>query len=134
MTQEHVQSQRRRTYGIRFSRLDGVVLCGTFATAAVSWADSIEFCVLLLFVVVHFFLFCNIFRIRRVPELIWAAVFLANCCVWSSFYSWPMLPIGCTQAAITVCILAWEVSRPCYHGIFARALNPSLEHYLSGQS
>ena len=30
---------------------------------------------MIAFVVGHFFLFCNVFRIERKPELIWAAVF-----------------------------------------------------------
>ena len=74
----------------------------------------------LLFPIVlgHFFLFCNVFRVRRKYELIWAFLFIVNAGAWwlcDSFGWWPVLA---TQAPITLFFIAKEVVSPEYHGIF----------------
>jgi len=68
----------RRTWGFRFSVFDAIILGVTAVgtpwlvrkIGAVGWIPA--------FVVLHFFLFCNVFRIRRVPELVWGAVLCAT--------------------------------------------------------
>src|SRR5947207_1687337 len=61
--------------GFRISAFDVVVLAlgaagAIFVGMKIWWAGMI-----IGFVIGHFFLFCNVFRISRRPGLIWAAVF-----------------------------------------------------------
>src|SRR5262245_56032743 len=60
--------------GFRLSKLDiGVLVVGTIL-AVVLWQETWWMGFIVAFVVCHFFLFCNIFRIARPLELIWSAV------------------------------------------------------------
>jgi hypothetical protein len=130
---------RPRTWGFRFSLMDGAVLAlGAVATAAGMLALEgafVDFAALGAFALGHFFLFCNVFRVRREPELIWTAVFILNAA------GWELLGDGLTwrgvvavQTPITLALLLWEIRHPRYHGIFARRLNPRhLDDYLAGR-
>ena len=68
---------RQRAWGFRFSWSDGLTLVCFAGGAAGLWRVHSELWWLLLIVAVHFFLFCNVFRIVRPRELAWAALFLA---------------------------------------------------------
>src|SRR6476646_9700374 len=77
--------------GFQLSVLDVIVLiAGTwgswFMGREVWWAG-----VMVGFVVGHFFLFCNVFRISRASELIWAAavVILSGATIAMGFPGWP---------------------------------------------
>ena len=81
---------QRFTPGFRISLFDVLVLIagmiGAFIVGVqVWWAGMV-----IGFVVGHFFLFCNVFRIGRKPELIWAAVFtfLAGSTVITAIPGW----------------------------------------------
>lgn len=107
------------THGFRFSLTDAlaIVVClfatiwGLKAIGSIAW--------LFPFVLGHFFLFCNIFRIPRTPELIWAGVFIlisAACLIAdvSILHAmWLTLPV-------TIGILLYSIRLPSYHGIFSR--------------
>jgi len=124
-----------RTWGFRFSVLDGVVLL--FAPAsAVLFRDFGPLLTLLpSFLVAHFFLFCNIFRIRRLLELVWAGLFLTNTCAWwPALDPIPWLGVVGVQMPATVAVIALEMRSPRYHGIFASWLNPHLESYLHSEA
>jgi hypothetical protein len=88
--------------------------------------------VLALYVVGHFFLFCNVFRVRRRPELVWAGIFIIVYSTSAVFApnAW-FVPLA-IQAALTVAIIANEVRLPCYHGVVADRINPRLHDYLTG--
>ena len=104
------------THGFRFSITDGlaiiVCLVGTFwgfrELGEVAW--------LFPFVLGHFFLFCNVFRIPRRPELCWAAAFMtlaAGCLIAdvSILHAlWLVMPV-------TLLVLAYSIRLPTYHGI-----------------
>ena len=124
---------RPRTWGLRFSLLDGIVLLGAFLGAILAFEMTAGFSTLLLFVVLHFFLFCNVFRIRRKPELIWAGTFILNCAFWIATGHVSVFPIAVCQLLVTVVLIVLELRLPCYHGIFARHLNPRLDDYLAGR-
>jgi hypothetical protein len=83
----------------------------------------------LLFVLAHFFLFCNVLRMSRPLELIWAALFVLL--AGSTFYF--ELPLwNCTVAVMLVVtpILAFvQILQPSYHGVFWRKINPNLEQW-----
>ena len=77
-------------------------------------------------VVLHFFLFCNVFRISRFSELIWAGTFivLAGTTILTEYLGW----IATSVLAITLSsFLIWrETKKDNYHGIFWKAWNPTL--------
>jgi len=78
------------TIGFRFSRTDGVVLLTAFVFSFVLLFVSSMASIMVLFIVLHFFLFCNVFRIRRNFEVIWSLIFVFQMIMNSSLnlFSW----------------------------------------------
>ena len=112
--------------GFRLSMLDSVVLVvGASATAGlafvVTWAAFV-----VAFVVVHFFLFCNVFRISRSLELAWGALFilLSATTLLTDQPGWLMTAVFSLVATAFVVIL--EMRKPSYHGVGWQCLNPGL--------
>jgi hypothetical protein len=115
--------------GFQFSTLDFVVLClgavGAYLLGTVMWWAGAA----VVFVVLHFFLFCNVFRITRASELIWAATFLllSPLTLLTNLPGWPMFFIAC------VCLstfLIWrETKQKHYHGICWQRWNPGLPEW-----
>ncbi len=111
--------------GFRFSMLDALVLLlGTVATVVVGRID-VWIGIALAFVVLHFFLFCNVLRMSRPLELFWAAAFsLLAVLASTSFVTWP---VGLLLSLfVTLGVVAVEMRRPSYHGVGWKALNPDL--------
>ncbi len=88
---------------------------------------------MLLIVIGHFFLFCNVFRLRQSYELVWAGVLVIN--VYSALQggwistSW----ILTAQLPVTAVFIILEMTSSEYHGIFCRRINPSgVEKWLQG--
>ncbi len=81
------------------------------------------------FVVAHFFLFCNIFRMSRPLELVWAAAFVAAAggTVVTETPGWGVTVVG--SLIVTVLVVAIEMRRPSYHGIAWQQLNPKLPEW-----
>jgi hypothetical protein len=114
--------------GFRFSLWDGVVLVlgalGAFNCARVQfWWLTI----IIGWVVGHFFLFCNVFRLSRGPELIWAAgfIFVAGDSYGAYDYSRVVLDGG-ISLLLTVILLVLEMRKPYYHGVGWSKINPNL--------
>ena len=82
-------------------------------------------------VVGHFFLFCNVFRIRTRLELIWVASFLANVMTWVGLQRLDWAAMLVIQIPITGAVIAYEMRSPSYHGVFARRINRDLDRYLA---
>lgn len=80
----------------------------------------------LAFVVLHFFLFCNVFRLARPLELLWAAVFvmLAGATIVFDQPGW--LVTTALSLIVTFIVVAVEMRKPSYHGIAWRQINPNL--------
>lgn len=113
-----------RTYGFRMSVVDGVILVVGLGATWPLWSVIGPFALLVPYVVLHFFLFCNVFRIRRGSELVWAFLLLiqfAGALLSFAFLAettwWVMVAV---QTAATVVILVIEVRHPGYHGVFSR--------------
>ena len=72
-----------------------------------SWAG-----IAVIFVVSHFFLFCNVFRMARSLEFIWAGTFasLAIATVVFDWISWPTVLVGST--ALTALLVVIEIRKP----------------------
>ena len=120
--------------GFRLSVLDVVVLLagawGTwFLGREIWWAGAI-----VGFVVGHFFLFCNIIRLARNAELIWAAVFVVLCgsTITTEVPGW-IASFG-ISLALTMALIAREVKQPHYHGIFWQRVNPNLPAWWEAQA
>ena len=102
--------------GFRFSMADGIVIaiCAVLTwslrelPSSLAWLPAVA--------LGHFFLFCNVFRVRRNFELAWAGFFLANFAVWSWIgFSW--LAVLAVQTPVTVLAIGVEMRSPRYHGI-----------------
>ena len=79
--------------------------------------------------VAHFFLFCNVFRISRPLELLWAGVFLilaGSTVVWNA-PGWPATVI--VSACVAVAVVVAEMRKPSYHGVGWRRINPRLPEW-----
>ena len=76
-------------------------------------------------VLVHFFLFCNVFRVRRSYELIWAASFIVNLLAWQALGQFGWRGVLLTQAPITLLAIAVEMKSNRYHGVGCRWINPA---------
>jgi hypothetical protein len=90
---------------MELSRLDVAVLLLTGLLAWASWNIHWEFGFAVAFVVGHFFLFCNVFRIGCKHELIWAALFTANMLAAASFARWSWTTGMLAHLPVTAAVL-----------------------------
>src|ERR1051326_8718857 len=110
---------KSRTWGFRFFVTDAVVI-GAFAFAAILLRRSGNaLWWMVVMIAIHFFLFCNVVRIRRSFELLWAAVFVTNILMWLCLDRLNWFGVVAVQLPITTGLVAAEVRSPRYHGIFA---------------
>ena len=124
---------RKRTWGFQLKPPD-ILSIGVFTAAiAALWHWENPLWWLLAIAAGHFFLFCNVFRIIRRRELIWAALFILNTGAWLWFerLTWAHV-LGC-QLPITIFLILADMRAPGYHGILANRLNPRLNDYLEGR-
>lgn len=115
--------------GFRLYRTDLVVLCiGAIAALGIGSVDS-AFGWVIAFTAGHFFLFCNVLRMARSRELIWAGVFL-GLAVSSLTQGQPSLGwTFCITFAVTVIISVVQLRHPAYHGIAWQYFNPNLPQW-----
>jgi len=115
--------------GFRISVLDVVVL--VIGILSSIWIAEFEvlFGFAIAFIILHFFLFCNVFRMARLLELVWAGFFvaLAAVTILTSVLTW-YVTIS-VSLAITCILVAIQIRKPSYHGIFWRQLNPGLPQW-----
>lgn len=115
--------------GFRLSRVDIAVLVIGAAVAAVFWRNDPLLSCIVTWVVGHFFLFCNVVRMNRRFELIWAGFFAAVMAVSLAtgvVASWLAFVMS---AGVTVVLVLLEMRRVDYHGVFWRELNPGLPEW-----
>jgi hypothetical protein len=112
--------------GFRLSIVDVIVLLA--GIPAVVWLshDFPVMAFVIAFALGHFFLFCNVFRIARPLELIWAGVFtgLAGATISSGRPGWPSTIV--ISLAVTVVVVLIEMRKPSYHGVGWKRINPGL--------
>ncbi len=115
--------------GFRISATDFGALAAAFVGAVALFESFRAASVIIAVTTVHFFLFCNVFRIRRRPELIWAGIFFLLCVATIRFGNpdWPATIAASFSVAAGLIIR--ETRHPSYHGIGWKRLNPSLEHW-----
>ena len=112
--------------GFRLSVSDAVILA---IGITASFLTPNDIAIIIITAVGHFFLFCNVFRVSRAPELIWACIFiiLSSCTIAMGYPNW-LATIGLSLAVATTFIVR-ELFMPSYHGIFWRKFNPSLPEW-----
>jgi hypothetical protein len=115
--------------GFRISKIDLLVLAIGLLLAGYCYPDSKVASLIIFFVVGHFFLFCNVTRMSRVPELIWSGIFLcfAGFSVSTGHPSW--LITFSLSTSVTFILILLEIQKPRYHGIFWQRLNPNLPNW-----
>ena len=115
--------------GFRLSLTDIIILMIGVAASVYFAISQVVISVIVLFVLGHFFLFCNVFRISRPSELFWAAVFI--------FLSMLTLTVGypgwiatfSSSLILTLIIILREIKLPDYHGILWHKINPGLKEW-----
>ncbi len=112
--------------GFRLSVRDVIVLGFAGGAAWWLWPRSVLAASLVLTVVGHFFLFCNVFRVPTRLELTWATLFLLNVVGFSQFGSLTPVNYLFAQLPITLIILALTLRHANYHGILWSKVNPDL--------
>lgn len=115
--------------GFRCSAVDiAVIVIATVASIALGgqiwWLGF-----LIAFVVAHFFLFCNVVRMARPLELIWAAVFvgLAAPTILTDQPGW--IITTAVSLVTTAIVVAIELRKPSYHGLAWQQINPNLQSW-----
>lgn len=110
----------RPTHGVRFFATDAVaiVACGLATLWGLRAFGEIAW--FFPFVLGHFFLFCNVFRIPRQPELVWATCFLfiTAGCVLARI---PILHAMWLVLPVTLGVVIHALRLPNYHGIGSSA-------------
>jgi len=113
--------------GFRFLQTDVIVLLGGAIGSVYGWREVWWAGFLIAFVVLHFFLFCNVFRMARIPELIWAAGFVLLVAS-QRFLEKPGFGWVISLTLLLTVFLIWrEARQPGYHGVFWRRWNPELK-------
>lgn len=121
--------------GFRLSMIDVFVLIsGVVATTYYSYEETWWIGRIIGFVVAHFFLFCNVFRMSRPLELIWASIFtvLAGLTISTDIPGWGVT-IAVSLCATFVLVVI-EMRRPSYHGVGWKRINPRLPEWWDAKS
>jgi hypothetical protein len=122
-------AERKFQPGFRLSAIDVLVLVVGGVASVYAMTVDRWFGIAIAFVVLHFFLFCNVLRMSRPLELIWAGIFaaLAIAAISLGLLSWPA--VFAISGAVTVIVAVVEVRRPSYHGVGWQKVNPRLPEW-----
>ncbi|MBF0264216.1 MAG: hypothetical protein HQL46_03025 [Gammaproteobacteria bacterium] len=115
--------------GFRLSKLDIMVIVIGIVLSFTLYKDLPVASYMIVFVVGHFFLFCNVFRLSRIPELIWAGSFLLLSISTLLFAYLNWLFVGLISLLISTILIYLETKKPDYHGVFWQQLNPELKQW-----
>ncbi len=118
---------KRRAPGFRFWWWDGVTIVAGVLLAWLAWPLLGKLALVFPVTLAHFFLFCNVFRLRRNYELVWTGAFLVNLGYWILFRELGWVEVVALQTPLTLLLIAAEARSSRYHGLFWRKLNPELE-------
>ncbi len=118
---------KRSAPGFRFWWWDGVTVVAGVFLAWLAWPLLGTLALVFPVTLAHFFLFCNVFRLRRNYELIWTGAYLINLGYWFLFRELGWAEVLALQTPLTLILIAAEARSSRYHGVFWRKLNPELE-------
>jgi hypothetical protein len=103
--------------GFRFSITDAAAIAVCAAATWGTWPMLGETAIAFPIVLGHFFLFCNIFRVPRSPELLWSGVFVVNTGAWLSAGRFTWSAVLWTQMPVTLTVVLAAVLQSDYHGV-----------------
>jgi hypothetical protein len=108
---------RQPPAGFRFSLADlaAIAVCALATWAMWPLLDTMA--AAFPIVLGHFFLFCNIFRVPRLLELLWGAVFLINFAARLSLGRFAWSAVLWTQLPFTLVVILTAIFQKDYHGI-----------------
>lgn len=95
---------------------------------------GVDLSYILLFVIGHFFYFCNITRMSRIPELIWAVCFVALCGAGVTYGIVTLNEAFIIALILTVVLTVIELRKPSYHGVLWSKVNPNLKEWFESQN
>jgi hypothetical protein len=115
--------------GFRLSMFDKIILFIGGGVAIYLATVEVTASFIVAFVVGHFFLFCNVFRISRPPELIWATIFV-SASVMTITVGYPgWVVTTAISLVLAIAFIIREIRSPSYHGILWHRINPQLEKW-----
>ncbi len=119
--------------GFRISITDVLVLIAGAVGSSFVIIIDLGLGLAIAFTVGHFFLFCNVIRMPRHLELIWAAVFiiLSVCTIEMHSPSW-LTTFGISIGATLVLVII-QMRHPSYHGVGWVKVNPNLSQWWKTQ-
>jgi hypothetical protein len=112
--------------GFRLSVVDVFVVIGGIVAAITLSMYMWWWGFVLAFVLAHFFLFCNIVRMARPLELIWAGVFVVLAGATIAFDAPGWLVTASASLLVTVIVVIVEMRKQSYHGVGWQQINPGL--------
>ena len=124
-----VDGKKKFQPGFRLSEMDvGILLLGLCGSVLLARFDE-RLGMTVLFVLAHFFLFCNVLRMSRPLELIWAGLFvlLAGSTFHFGLPPWNTTLVGMLVVTVILAIIQFLLSS--YHGVFWRKINPNLKQW-----
>ena len=97
--------------GFRFSVIDAAIVAAWALATWGLWPMLGRMAIVFPIVLGHFFLFCNVFRVPRPPELMWSGAFVINVGAWMAVgrFTWPA--VLWTQLPVTLIVLLVAVFR-----------------------
>jgi len=117
-----------RPWGFRFSWTDAAIFAFGIVATGIGWYHFDYLALFVPYLLAHFFLICNTFRIGGERSLIWVASFLACICIWTiTLNLWLSLSL---QEAVTLGLIWNCVASRNYHGIACERMNPN--HFREG--
>ncbi|MEM7179675.1 MAG: hypothetical protein AAF518_02100 [Spirochaetota bacterium] len=106
--------------GVRFWKTDLVLLILGGSIGYFLYYQSLYYySYLLAYVLLHYFLFCNIVRLRFRLEVLWACLFFANTSI-CVFQKVTLLDSFFWQIPVTITLLVFHVRSKMYSGIFSQ--------------
>ncbi|GAA6136811.1 hypothetical protein NBRC116583_05580 [Arenicella sp. 4NH20-0111] len=115
--------------GFRLSIFDLAVIILGLAGAWYLRDISNEFSLVILFVLGHFFYFCNISRMSRMPEIIWAICFVISYGVGVFYGIVTVAEAFVISFIITIVLTVLEARKPSYHGVLWSKINPGAQDW-----
>jgi hypothetical protein len=115
--------------GFRFSASDVVMLIAAGAFAWWVYDRGPWLAKVTAFVVVNFFLFCNVFRVGRSQELLWTIVFIGLAAARLRMGTFEWITIYSISGALTIALILIEMRKPSYHGVGWETINPGLRDW-----
>lgn len=115
--------------GFRISVLDTAFVLVLAAAALYSGSSGSLFAAVAFATpAVQFFLFCNVFRVRRAPELAWAALCITIFVTGRQLGASPLTLVA-ASGLLGALVIGLEMRHPSDHGVWWRRVNPQLPEW-----